>query len=229
VVTPERSKGAAGLGAAVHEKFKAIQDDVISGDAAVLEAHCSELLAQGEKASAILNHGLIPAMERIGDRFRTGGVFIPEVLLAARAMNEVLDVLEPHLVDDDKDKGQKVLIGTVQGDMHDIGKNMVAIMLRGVGFEVLDLGVNVPRDVFVARAEEFQPDVVGISALLTTTMPEMKGIIDALRSEERLPGIKVVVGGAPVNRQFAENIGADGYGQDAGDAVHVVKRLFEGQ
>ncbi len=208
------------------EAFRVIQAAVLKGDHAGIKARVGEMIAAGHDARQILNQGMISAMEIIGGKFKSGDVFIPEVLLSARAMNEALTVLEPYLAGDKTSQPAKVLIGTVRGDMHDIGKNMVATMLRGVGMEIKDLGVNVATDVFVKQVEEYRPDVLGISALLTTTMPEMKKIIEALGGRGLRGAIKIVVGGAPVNAKFAADIGADGYAKDAGEAVNLVKRLL---
>jgi corrinoid protein of di/trimethylamine methyltransferase len=208
--------------------FRVIQEDVICGDEGLLKKHAGELLEKGVPALDILHKGMIPAMERIGERFKTGEVFIPEVLLAGRAMNEALAVLEPHLAAGGKGKEGKVLIGTVLGDLHDIGKNMVAIMLRGVGFEIRDLGVNVTPQEFVRQVEAYQPQILALSALLTTTMPEMKKVIEALKEKGLREKIRVIVGGAPVNQKFAKDIGADGYARDAGEAVPLAKRLLKG-
>ena len=183
------------------------------------------MLDQGFAVPDILNKGMIAAMEVIGSKFKTGEVFIPEVLLSARAMNEALAVLEPYLAEKAEVRG-KVLIGTVLGDLHDIGKNMVVTMLRGVGLEIRDLGINVATDSFVEEVAQYRPDVLGLSALLTTTMPQMKKVIDALKAGGLRDQVKVVVGGAPVNEKFARDIGADGYAADAGDAVTLVKRLL---
>jgi 5-methyltetrahydrofolate--homocysteine methyltransferase len=174
----------------------------------------------------ILQKGLIAAMEIIGPKFKSGEVFIPEVLLSSRAMNEGLRVLEPYLSEDQKKKAGKVLIGTVKGDLHDIGKNMVATMLRGVGFEVVDLGINVPAEQFVRKVREQSPDMLGLSALLTTTMPEMKKIIQALSAGGLRSKVKIMVGGAPVNQRFAREIGADGYGHDAAAAVDLARSFM---
>ncbi len=168
-------------------------------------------------------------MESIGARFKRGEVFVPEVLLSARAMNQALKVLEPHLAGERVQKGGRVLIGTVKGDLHDIGKNMVATMLRGVGFEVRDLGINVSREQFVREVESYKPQILGLSALLTTTMPEMAKVIQALEAKGLRNLVKVMVGGAPVNQKFARDIGADGYAQDAGEAVSLAKRLLDGR
>lgn len=165
-------------------------------------------------------------MEVIGERFRSGEVFIPEVLLSARVMNEAVSVLEPHLTAGRAGAKGRVMIGTVKGDMHDIGKNLVITMLRGVGYEVKDLGVDVPVAKFVQMVKEFQPDILGLSALLTTTMPQMKLVIEALSGAGLRGGVKVMVGGAPVNEKYARDIGADGYAHDAGGGVKLVEKLL---
>jgi 5-methyltetrahydrofolate--homocysteine methyltransferase len=207
--------------------FGQIQQDVISGDENLLKTHVRECLDKGLNALNILHRGMIPAMEQIGERFKTGDVFIPEVLLAGRAMNEALLVLEPHLAVSGKGEGGKILIGTVQGDMHDIGKNMVVIMLRGVGYEIRDLGVNVSTEEFIHQVAGYNPHILALSALLTTTMPEMKKVIDALKEKGTRENVNVIVGGAPVNQKFANDIGADGYAGDAGEAVQLVKKLIK--
>jgi 5-methyltetrahydrofolate--homocysteine methyltransferase len=165
-------------------------------------------------------------MEMIGRKFKTGEVFIPEVLLSARAMNEALKVLEPHLAKEKKEASGKLIVGTVRGDLHDIGKNMVVTMLRGVGFEVEDFGINIKVEEFVNKVAELKPDILGLSALLTTTMPEMKKIIDALKESGLRDKVKVMVGGAPVNETYARQIGADGYAADAGESVDIAKQLL---
>lgn len=173
-----------------------------------------------------MQRGMLSAMEVIGEKFKTGAVFIPEVLLSARAMNEALQILEPYLAKDKKEATGKVLMGTVLGDLHDIGKNMVVTMLRGVGFEVLDIGINVPVEDIMRQVDEHRPDILGLSAILTTTMPEMKKAIDALTAKGLRSSVKVIVGGAPVNEKFARDIGADGYAPDAGEAAFLAKRLM---
>ena len=150
-------------------------------------------------------------MEAIGERFKTGEIFIPEVLLSARAMNEATAALEPYLASAKIEAKGRVLIGTVKGDLHDIGKNLVVTMLKGVGFEIKDLGINVEAEVFVREVERFKPDILGLSALLTTTMSQMKIVIDALAKKGLRGSVKIMVGGAPVNEKFARDIGADGY------------------
>jgi corrinoid protein of di/trimethylamine methyltransferase len=209
------------------EDYKVIQQDVLKGNRAGIKEHVQEMLNQGFAPNDILNFGMLSTMEVIGARFKTGEVFIPEVLLSARAMNEALKVLEPHLAKEKKEASGRLIIGTVRGDLHDIGKNMVVTMLRGVGFEVEDLGININVDVFVNKVAELKPDILGLSALLTTTMPEMRKIINALAEAGLRDQVKVMVGGAPVNETYARQIGADGYAVDAGESVEVAKRLLE--
>ncbi|MDP6709307.1 MAG: cobalamin-dependent protein, partial [Alphaproteobacteria bacterium] len=210
----------------VEEAFAQITEDVLEGDEEQILEDAQALLDQGISASDILNKGMLPAMDLIGSRFTDGTVFIPEVLLSARAMNEGITLLEPHLVDRDAGSTGKIVIGTVRGDLHDIGKNMVVSMLKGVGFQVVDLGANVETEAFVKGVAEHKPDVLGLSALLTTTMPQIRDVIDALRQAGLSNRVKVMIGGAPVNQKFADDAGADGYAQDAGDAVALVKRLL---
>jgi methylmalonyl-CoA mutase cobalamin-binding domain/chain len=208
--------------------FAIIRRDMIAGDETSLTAHIEDLLDAGHPARDILHQGMTSAMEIVAERFKEGEVFIPEVLIAARAMNRGLLVLEPHLAGEAQAAGLRVLIATVHGDMHDIGKNMVAIMLRGVGFEVRDMGVSIPSEDLLREVEEFEPQIVALSALLTTTMPEMRRSIEALERKGLRDRVKVLVGGAPVNQRFADEIGADAYAADAGRAVEVAKSLVEG-
>ncbi|MCJ7830429.1 MAG: corrinoid protein, partial [Desulfobacterales bacterium] len=208
------------------EDFQQVQQDVMAGSHQDIRGHVQALLDQGFNAKDILNRGMLSTMEVIGQKFKTGAVFIPEVLLSARAMNEALVVLEPHLAMEKKEASGKILIGTVRGDLHDIGKNMVATMLRGVGFEVVDLGINIAVDEFVKQVEHHRPHILGLSALLTTTMPEMRKTIAALAAKGLREQVKVMVGGAPVNAKYARDIGADGYAADAGESVEVARQLL---
>ncbi len=208
----------------VEKAFEQITNDVLEGEEEDILEHAQDLLDQGFSAPDILNKGMLPAMDVIGERFADGTVFIPEVLLSARAMNDGLTLLEPHLAISNVKRGGRVLIGTVLGDLHDIGKNMVVSMMKGTGFEVIDMGVNVSTTDVVEQVREHRPDILGLSALLTTTMPQMKEIIDALANAGLRDGLKVIVGGAPVNQMFADHVGADGYAQDAGEAVAVAKQ-----
>jgi 5-methyltetrahydrofolate--homocysteine methyltransferase len=208
------------------EVFKGIQDDILTGNHTEIKIHAQEMLDKGVNAKDILQRGMISVMEVISEKFKAGDVFIPEVLLSARAMNEALLVLEPYLASEKKEVRGKVLVGTVRGDMHDIGKNLVITMLRGVGFEIQDMGVNVPMERIVEQVSEYQPDILGLSALLTTTMPEMKRVIDALKARGLRNNVRVMVGGAPVNEKYAKDIGSDGYAPDAGEAVDLAKKLM---
>ena len=183
-----------------------------------------ELLATGSLPQSIVEQGLVPGMAAVGERFRKNEIFVPEMLIAARAMKEALKILEPLLVAAGIKPKYTAVIGTAQGDLHDIGKNLVAMMWRGANFNVIDLGTNVSADRYVAAAREHQAHIVGISALLTTTMPAMKEAVTTLRAAG-LAGLKIVIGGAPVTQEFANEIGADGYAADAGSAADIVQRL----
>ena len=180
-------------------------------------------LDAGESAERVLKEGLIQAMDRLGVRFKNGELYIPEVLLAARAMHAGMAILKPILSKSTETIAGKVLIGTVKGDLHDIGKNLVVMMIEGGGFDVIDLGIDVPASRFVEAVKEHRPQVVGMSALLTTTMMEMKKTIQALEEAGQKDRVKIIVGGAPVTEDFAKDIGADGYAPDAAVAVDVVR------
>ena len=206
--------------------FEDVRQLLIAGDETALPLRVKDLIDQGIAANDILHNGLISGMMHISEQFKAGEIFIPEVLLAARAMNTALAVVEPHLAEGDRQASRRILIGTVQGDMHDIGKNIVGIMLKGAGFEIRDLGVNVTAEEFVRQVEDYRPDILALSALLTTTMTEMKSVIDLLGEKNLRDRVKVVVGGAPLNQRFATDIGADAYAKDAGEAVAVAKQLL---
>lgn len=173
----------------------------------------------------ILDRGLIGGMNIIGEKYKSHQIFLPQVLLAAKAMYAGMDVLKPMFIKGGMPTLGKVVIGSVQGDLHDIGKNLVRIMLKGAGFEVIDLGNNVPPERFVETAKQENAQVIGMSALLTTTMPMMKGTVDLLKEKELGGRIKTVIGGAPVSQEFAQQIGADAYGYDSAKAVELVKQL----
>jgi len=185
-----------------------------------------EALYNGEPPEAILKDGFIQAMDRIGVRFKNGEIYIPEVLIAARAMHAGMEVLKPILSKSTTRLSQKVAIGTVKGDLHDIGKNLVAMMLEGGGFEVIDLGVDVSAEKFVEAVKTHKPQVVGMSALLTTTIREMKMTLEAIEKAGLRKEVKTIVGGAPLTEKFAREIGADGYAPDAASAVDVVTSLL---
>jgi 5-methyltetrahydrofolate--homocysteine methyltransferase len=213
-------------GASQDDLLGAAQQSVLAGDIDQLIAHVRQMLDLKYDAREILNLGMLSAMEIIGERFKDGTVFIPEVLLSARALNEALKVLEPHLAGKQIEKSAKVMIGTVLGDLHDIGKNMVVTMLKGVGYDTVDLGVNVKIDQFVKQVSEHRPQILGLSALLTTTMPQMGLVIKALEEAGLRDSLKVIVGGAPVNQKIADDYGADGYAQDGGEAITLVRSLL---
>lgn len=193
------------------------------GRAKNVKALVEEALEQGVDPKEILNDGLLAGMMIVGGKFKRNEVFVPEVLVAARAMTAGLTVLEPKLVEVGNEPIGKAVIGTVKGDLHDIGKNLVAMMLKGAGFEIIDVGTDVDADTFIAKAEEANADVICMSALLTTTMPYMKDVIDALNEKGLRDKYVVMVGGAPVTEDFAQQIGADYYTADATTAAEVAK------
>ena len=203
-----------------------IYEGILKGNMKAVEDAAKAALAASMAAGELLNEAMIPAMAEVGRLFEANEYYVPEMLIAARAMKAGLAILRPELVAEDiKPKG-KVALGTVKGDLHDIGKNLVAIMVEGAGFEVLDLGVDVSPDKFVAAAKGQGVDVIGLSALLTTTMPGMKSTIDALEEAGMRDQVKVIIGGAPVTQKYADEIGADGYGRDAAAAANLVKGLL---
>ncbi|MBL7139764.1 MAG: corrinoid protein [Planctomycetes bacterium] len=200
--------------------LKAMAQAVERGDRNAVVQATQQALDEGVAPGTILNDGLIAGMSSIGAKFRNNEVFIPEVLIAARAMAGAMDILEPKLVETGVQPRGKVVIGTVKQDLHDIGKNLVAMMLKGGGFRVTDLGVDVAPARFVEAAKNEQTQILALSALLTTTMPNMKEVIQAVRAGG-LDGVKIIIGGAPVTQAFADEIGADGYAPDAGSAVDL--------
>jgi len=202
-----------------------IYNGVIDGDAVGVKNAVESALQSGSIAEDLLNHGLIAAMKEVGRLFEEGEYFVPEILISARAMQAGMGILRPILVAQDiKPKG-KVVIGTVQGDLHDIGKNLVSMMLEGAAFEIVDLGSDVPPQKFVDAVRENDADFVAMSALLTTTMPNMKTTIEALEESGLRSKVKVLIGGAPVTSQYAHEIGADGFAPDASRAVALAKSL----
>lgn len=195
------------------------------GKVDVVKELVQRLLAEGNPAEAVLNEGLVKAMEQIGILFKDGEIYMPEVLVAAHAMHAGMGVLKPILAKAAAPKAAKVVLGTVKGDLHDIGKNLIGMMLEGGGFDVVDVGVDVPAEKFIQTAKDQNAQVIGISALLTTTMMQMKATVAAVRAAG-LDRVKVIVGGAPVTETFARQIGADGYAADAGTVVGKVKELL---
>ena len=203
--------------------LKALADAVINGDQNTALEITKAAIEEGMAAKDVLDNGLIAGMDIVGARFKKSEIYIPEVLIAARAMKMAMEVLEPELVKAGVEPVGKLLIGTVQGDLHDIGKNLVAMMLKGAGFQVIDLGVDVEPEKFVEQVKAANAQLVGLSALLTTTMPGMEKTIKALK-DAGIP-VKVMIGGAPVTQDYADKIGADGYAPDAASAVDLAKSL----
>lgn len=203
-----------------------IKEATIAGNQAKVGELTEQALKEGLEASKIIEEGFIPAMWVVGKDFASGKIYIPEMLIAARAMKMGVELLKPALVDKNVQTIGKVLIGTVQGDLHDIGKNLVIMMLEGSGFEVVDLGVDVPTEKFIEGVRTHDPQFLAMSALLTTTMDQMKIVIEALKSAGLREKVNVMVGGAPISQKFADAIGADGYGENAGEAAQKMKMLL---
>ncbi len=206
-------------------ELEIVYNAVLEGDARGAQAGVNAALAAGIDPETILKEGLIAAMGEVGRLFEENEYFVPEMLVAARAMQGGLAILKPHLAAGGTISAGKVVVATVKGDLHDIGKNLVAMMLEGAGFEVIDLGTDVSPDKFVKAVAEHQPHVIGMSALLTTTMPSMGATIKALQEAGLRDQVKVMIGGAPVTDGFAKQIGADGYSPDASSAVRLAKAL----
>jgi 5-methyltetrahydrofolate--homocysteine methyltransferase len=204
--------------------LKEIYQYVVDGDAGEVAAGVKEALADGTPVEAILNRALISAMDEVGQRFEEGELFVPEMLVSARAMQAGMNLLKPLLAKADVKSAGSVAIGTVKGDLHDIGKNLVAMMLEGAGFEVTDLGVDVPPEKFIKAAQD-GAQLIGMSALLTTTMNSMEATLQALRTAGLRDNVKVFIGGAPVTQAFADKIGADAYASDASSATRTARAL----
>jgi 5-methyltetrahydrofolate--homocysteine methyltransferase len=206
--------------------IQSIQENVINGQKAPVESLVRQALDAKLPPDEILNTGLIAAMKEVGARFEAGDFYVPEMLIAARAMQAGLAILKPHLVSGGIQSAGRVVIGTVKGDLHDIGKNLVSMMLEGAGFEIVDLGTDVPPEKFIAAIKENNAGLLGMSALLTTTMSNMKLVLAALKEAGVREQVKVMIGGAPVTESFAKEIGADGYAPDASRAVTLAKSLM---
>jgi 5-methyltetrahydrofolate--homocysteine methyltransferase len=206
-------------------ELKTITDTLLTGDDVLLNDQVKTALDEGLAPKDILNEALIPGMDIVGERMESGEMFIPEVLMSAQAMASVVEVLKPLLADGDIVSAGKVVIGTVQGDLHDIGKNLVAMMLESAGFEVIDLGVDVSPEQFVEAVSANDANFIALSALLTTTMDTMRRTISLVEEKGLKDKVKVLVGGAPVNQAFADEIGASGYAADAGSASKLAKTM----
>jgi 5-methyltetrahydrofolate--homocysteine methyltransferase len=202
-----------------------LKQAIIDGNGDTVNALTQALLATGTPAKEILDEALLPGMEVVGQRMRSGECFIPEVLLSARTMQAALDLLKPHMLAGESTSAGTIVIGTVEGDLHDIGKNLVGMMLQGAGFEVVNLGTGVTPGQFVSAVSEHDAKLIGMSALLTTTLPKMVETINALKAAGLRDRVKVMVGGAPVTQAYADEIGADGYGANAAAAVDRAKAL----
>ncbi len=205
------------------ETLKAIASHLVRGQAEQVAQLTQQALQEGLVPLKILNQGLIPGMDEIGQKFKEGEMYVPDVLIAARAMRAGMNVLRPLLIQSEAPAMGKIILGTVQGDLHDIGKNLVGIMMEGAGFEVIDLGVDVSAEKFVVAVKEHHPQILGMSALLTVTMVGMKKVLEAMQSQGIRKHVFIMVGGAPLSQRFADEIGADGYAHDAVSAVSQAK------
>jgi 5-methyltetrahydrofolate--homocysteine methyltransferase len=199
---------------------------IVNGKSKDARALAQRALDEGAKPGDLVDKTLVPAMAAVGEKFKNNEIFVPEMLISARAMKEAMGVLEPGLLAAGITPKYTALIGTVEGDLHDIGKNLVAVMWKGASFRVIDLGTNVRSSRFVSAVDEYRPQLVGLSALLTTTMPAMGETVRAIRSASG-PPVKIMIGGAPISQQFADEIGADGYAPDAASAADKARALVE--
>ena len=207
------------------DHMEAIKNAVIGGKHAEIKALVTQALDAGLDPNTIINDALIAAMDVVGTDFGSGKIFVPEMLVAALTMKFGLDIVKPRLAGGQIQSRGTVIMATVKGDLHDIGKNLVSMMLEGAGFKVLDLGVDLSVEKLIDQVKAIQPDILGLSALLTTTMPEMQKVIAELKAQGLRDKVKVLVGGAPLDRAFAEKIGADGYGANAAEAVELARRF----
>ena len=207
--------------------YEDIKKAVINGKHKDIEALIEKAIQGALNPDDLINDALIGAMDVVGDRFAKSEIFVPEMLVAAMAMKKGLDIIKPLLKDPVAQSKGKVVLCTVKGDQHDIGKNLVGMMLEGAGFEVIDMGVDVTVENVVANVSEIQPQVLGLSALLTTTMPEMENVINALQARGIRGAVKVMIGGAPLNAEFAQEIGADAFGHDAAEAVNIARSFID--
>ena len=211
----------------MNETLNEISEWLQKGRAPKVKAAVTKALEEGIPASEILEDGLLAGMDIIGQKFKNNEVFVPEVLVAARAMNRGVEILRPYLVEDGVETKGTVILGTVKGDMHDIGKNLVRMMMEGKGLEVIDIGVDVPTESFLDAAREHNAKLICCSALLTTTLGEMKNVVDAVKASEMNGKVKIMIGGAPITQTFCEQIGADCYTPDAASAAEVALKFCE--
>lgn len=220
----ERIRGGAHRMSSITQQ---IADNLMKGKAPEVRTLVERALAEGVSPAQILNEGLLAGMSVIGEKFKRNEVYVPEVLIAARAMKAGMAVLQPRLVSAGVQPLGVAVIGTVKGDLHDIGKNLVGMMLEGAGFKVVDLGIDVPADKFVQTARDNKAQIIGVSALLTTTMTNMKSVVEAVRNSDQAGKVKVIIGGAPVTQSFCDEIGADGYAPDAASGADLAKSLVK--
>ena len=202
-----------------------IAEALVDGDVSLVKSSVQKAVEEGIIAKEILNEGLLAGMDEVGDLFKEGEMFVPEVLVAAKAMQAGVEIIKPLLLASGVEASAKILTVTVEGDLHDIGIKLVGMMLEGAGFEVINIGVDVPAAKIIEKVKEIRPDIIGLSAMLTTTMATMKDVIDALKEEGLLDDMKVMVGGAPLSPMYADKIGAN-YSSDANDAVVVAQKLL---
>lgn len=206
--------------------LQALYDAILNGNFKVAREVTQQALAEGKDPAALVHDTMIPAMNEVGRRYEANEYFVPELLIAARAMKASLELIRPLLAEKGAEPVGRVVIGTVQGDLHDIGKNLVAAMLEGAGFDVVDLGVDVPPEKFVAAVREKNASIVALSALLTTTMHAMKAVVENLNASGLHGKVKIIIGGAPVTQKYADEIGADGYSSNANAAVALARKLL---
>jgi 5-methyltetrahydrofolate--homocysteine methyltransferase len=208
------------------EILSEIAKNLEHGDSAAVKTLLRKALSMNIAPESILNSGLIKGMEAVGKKFKANEIFIPEVLIASRAMKSAMDAIKPHLSKREEYSFGKIVLGTVKGDLHDIGKMIVSVALEREGYDIIDIGIDVPKETFLVTAQKENPDIVGMSALLTTTMSYMRDVIDTIKSAHSKKNIKIIIGGAPVTQSFAEEIGADGYAPEAESAVTLVRTLL---
>jgi len=209
----------------MNSNLENIKHAVVAGQHADIEQMVQKAIDEGDKLNEVINEALIGAMDIVGEKFAANEIYVPEMLVSAMTMKKGLELIKPLLTDEEAEYRGTIMMGTVKGDLHDIGKNLVLMMLEGAGFEAVDLGVDLSVEKVVEEVEKRKPQVLGLSALLTTTMPEMRKVIENLEERGLRDTVKVMVGGAPVDAAFAEQIGADGYGKDAAEAVQLAKRF----
>lgn len=207
--------------------YAELAQSVIAGQGEQVKNQVKSLIEAGNSPLEIVSDGLIAGMDVVGVRFKAGEMYVPEVLMSAKSMSAGLEMVKPLIAVTDQKSNGKILIGTVKGDLHDIGKNLVSMLIESGGFEVINMGVDISAEDFIAASIKYEPDIIGLSALLTTTMPAMKEIIDLLKEKGLKDKIKVIIGGAPVSKEYADAIGADGYAPDAGSAVELCRQLLK--